>query len=58
MTLRQPARDNHHPVHAVTFDCWGTLMYERDTDAGYAMRVDVVQQAAHRAGIFVDDHRA
>ncbi|MCP4040201.1 MAG: HAD family hydrolase [bacterium] len=58
MTLRQPARDNHHPVHAVTFDCWGTLMYERDTDAGYAMRVDVLQQAAHRAGIFVDDHRA
>ncbi|MFT5442149.1 MAG: putative hydrolase of the HAD superfamily [Myxococcota bacterium] len=58
MKLHQPAADNSNPVHAVTFDCWGTLIYERDTDKGYAVRVDAVQRVAREAGAAVDNLRA
>jgi len=27
------------PLRAVTFDCWNTLLHERDTGATYARRV-------------------
>jgi putative hydrolase of the HAD superfamily len=36
-------------MRAVTFDCWGTLIYERDTTAGYGARVEVVLAAAEKA---------
>jgi putative hydrolase of the HAD superfamily len=58
MKIRHPAADNPRPVHAVTFDCWGTLIYERDTEIGYATRVEALRVAAHGAGVEVDPYRA
>jgi len=33
-------------IHAITFDCWGTLLFERDPRASYAHRVEAVAVAA------------
>ncbi|MGH2830514.1 MAG: HAD family hydrolase [Actinomycetota bacterium] len=33
-------------VRAVTFDCWGTLLYEPDRDASMRMRIDALAEAA------------
>ncbi len=37
--------------HAVTFDCWGTLIFERDRVAAYKLRIDALQRAAKRSGV-------
>ncbi len=37
--------------HAVTFDCWGTLIFERDPIAAYKLRIDALQRAAKRSGV-------
>ena len=57
MTLRQPAAGNNVPVRAITFDCWGTLMVERDTDKGYEVRVNAVHDIARDVGIDADSLR-
>lgn len=36
------------PLRAVTFDCWGTLLFERDTARAHALRVDAVVRVARR----------
>jgi FMN phosphatase YigB (HAD superfamily) len=38
------------PLGAVTFDCWNTLIRERDERAARARRVDVLLKAAQAAG--------
>jgi len=52
--LRQPSLDNANPVRAVTFDCWGTLIYERDAGATYALRAEAVRGAASKCGVDTD----
>ena len=42
-------------LRAVTFDCWNTLIRERDERAARARRVDVLRRAAHDAGAPSDD---
>jgi putative hydrolase of the HAD superfamily len=56
--LRQPDRENSHPVKAVTFDCWGTLIYERDSHSAYAARVEELRRVGKRAGIDTDPLQA
>lgn len=36
-------------LEAVTFDCWGTLIYESDPHAGDALRLDLLFDLARRA---------
>jgi putative hydrolase of the HAD superfamily len=43
---------------AVTFDCWGTLIVERDTRAAYASRVSALHHCAAAAGAAVESARA
>jgi len=38
------------PLRAVTFDCWRTLLVERDWSVAHALRVDALALAAKRAG--------
>ena len=38
------------PLRAVTFDCWSTLLVERDWPVAHALRVDALLEAAKRAG--------
>lgn len=38
------------PLRAVTFDCWSTLLVERDWPVAHALRVDALVEAAKRAG--------
>ena len=38
------------PLRAVTFDCWSTLLVERDWSVAHALRVDALVEAAKRAG--------
>jgi putative hydrolase of the HAD superfamily len=38
----------------VTFDCWGTLLFERDAAQAHALRVDAVVSAARRGGVRLD----
>ena len=38
------------PLRAVTFDCWNTLLVERDWPVAHALRVDALLEAAKRAG--------
>jgi len=38
------------PLRAVTFDCWSTLLVERDWSVAHALRVDALSEAAKRAG--------
>jgi putative hydrolase of the HAD superfamily len=37
-------------LRAVTFDCWGTLLFERDPEQARALRVDAVLRVARRGG--------
>ncbi len=46
------------PVHAVTFDCWGTLLYEEDKDALYAERVKSLLRIAKAQGLEVCEFTA
>lgn len=43
------------PLDAVTFDCWNTLIRERDERAARARRVDALRAAARDAGAPGDD---
>jgi putative hydrolase of the HAD superfamily len=38
------------PLRAVTFDCWCTLLVERDWSVAHALRVDALAEAVKRAG--------
>ena len=38
-------------LKAVTFDCWGTLIYERDPAATYARRVELLAQSTAALGL-------
>jgi len=46
------------PLRAVTFDCWNTLLHERDTGATYARRVASLVRAVGAEGIAIDDDEA
>ena len=35
-----------HPVNAVTFDCWGTLISDRDLERPSAVRIDALVEAS------------
>jgi putative hydrolase of the HAD superfamily len=39
---------------AVTFDCWGTLLFERDAAQAQRLRVEAVARAARQAGRALD----
>jgi FMN phosphatase YigB (HAD superfamily) len=43
---------------AVTFDCWGTLIYERNPAAAYARRVERLAQTAAALGFGCSDEEA
>jgi putative hydrolase of the HAD superfamily len=43
------------PLRAVTFDCWGTLIYERETHSAYAVRSSALRRSAEAAGAVVAD---
>ncbi|MCC7078790.1 MAG: HAD family hydrolase [Acidimicrobiia bacterium] len=43
---------------AVTFDCWSTVIYETDPDAAHTRRIEIVCEAAHAAGMPVDEDLA
>ena len=49
MSHRPPA-PLPRPLRAVTFDCWSTLLVERDWSVAHALRVDALVEAAKRAG--------
>ncbi len=38
------------PLCAVTFDCWSTLLVERNWSVAHALRIDALVEAAKRAG--------
>jgi putative hydrolase of the HAD superfamily len=42
------------PLRAVTFDCWGTLIYECDAAQAYRLRVAAVVRTLERGGIALD----
>jgi putative hydrolase of the HAD superfamily len=42
------------PLRAVTFDCWGTLIYERDAAQVHRLRVEAVARTARRGGAMLD----
>ena len=46
----QPPSLLPQPLRAVTFDCWRTLLVERDWSVAHALRVDALALAAERAG--------
>jgi FMN phosphatase YigB (HAD superfamily) len=46
------------PLRAVTFDCWGTLIFERDPAHVQRLRVEAVAAAARRAGAPLDPEAA
>jgi putative hydrolase of the HAD superfamily len=41
------------PPRAVTFDCWGTLIHERETHSAYAVRVSALRRSAESTGAVV-----
>ncbi len=43
---------------AVTFDCWNTLLFERNWKTAHAVRVGALQKAAREAGRDVSMHEA
>jgi FMN phosphatase YigB (HAD superfamily) len=47
---RRPPSQLPHPLRAVTFDCWRTLLVERDWSVAHALRVDALVEAAKRVG--------
>ena len=46
--------DDPGRLRAVTFDCWGTLLYERDAAQVQGLRVEAVASAARRGGAGLD----
>lgn len=46
------------PLRAVTFDCWGTLLFERDRAQAQRLRVEAVAQVARRGGVQLSDEAA
>ena len=46
------------PLRAVTFDCWGTLLFERDSAHAHALRVDAVVRVARRGGAALGEETA
>jgi putative hydrolase of the HAD superfamily len=46
--------DARGPLRAVTFDCWGTLIFERDPAQVQRLRIEAVAVAARRAGAPLD----
>lgn len=42
------------PLRAVTFDCWGTLLFERDPGHAQRVRVEAVVRAARRGGVALE----
>lgn len=42
------------PLRAVTFDCWGTLLYECDAEQAPRLRVEAVARTARRGGVGLD----
>jgi len=49
MQLRPDPRPKR--PRAVTFDCWSTLIYERDPATAHALRTAALREAAGRAGV-------
>lgn len=45
-----PQISNHPALQAVTFDCWQTLLVERDSAPAVALRAEALQTAASRTG--------
>ncbi len=41
----------HKIGSAVTFDCWGTLLFQHDPTSVYKQRIDAVQRAAVKHGV-------
>jgi FMN phosphatase YigB (HAD superfamily) len=41
----------HRIGKAVTFDCWGTLLFQHDPTSVYKQRIDAVQRAAIKHGV-------
>jgi len=46
------------PLRAVTFDCWGTLLFERDPAQAQQLRVDAVVRVAQRGGVGLGEEAA
>lgn len=46
-----PFRSRPSPLHAVTFDCWGTLIFEPDPLPSFARRLEALRRAAQEAGV-------
>ena len=46
---------HQRPLHAVTFDCWGTLIYERDRHSGARMREELFGRTLREHGIETTD---
>jgi putative hydrolase of the HAD superfamily len=46
------------PLLGVTFDCWNTLLVDRNLDAARALRVEALVDAARTSGVEVDPERA
>jgi putative hydrolase of the HAD superfamily len=46
------------PIRAVTFDCWGTLIYEPDSSVAWRVRVEALRRAAGRSGRELGPERA
>lgn len=46
--------DEPAALRAVTFDCWGTLLFERDSGHAHGLRVDAVVRVALRGGLRLD----
>jgi putative hydrolase of the HAD superfamily len=42
------------PPRAVTFDCWGTLIYEQDPGAARGVRLEALREVASQGGANVD----
>jgi len=45
-------------LRVVTFDCWGTLLFERDAAQAQQLRVDAVSRVASRGGVGLADQAA
>lgn len=51
--MSRSAASRPSPPRAVTFDCWGTLIHERETHTAYATRVSALGRSAQTAGAVV-----
>ena len=48
----------HRDLHAVTFDCWGTLIYEPEREQGALARREIFRKCLKSHGVEVTDERA